>query len=101
MPSGVPLAATRRARPTASLRAAAARISCTAGAVMLNVIATPSMFALGAQQAGQAVALLLRAAHRKQVVQVMVVAAVRPPGLGEVPDHHAHLRLHPMLLVVA
>ena len=37
---------------------------------------------------------------REQVVQVVVVAALRPPDLREVADHHAHLGLHAVLVEV-
>ena len=58
------------------------------------------MFALGAQQPGQAVALLLRPAAREDLMQVVVVAAFRPPHLRKVPDHRAHLRLHAVFGIV-
>ncbi len=52
------------------------------------------MFALGAQQTGQAVSLLLRPATRKDFMQVAIIAFCRPPLLSEMPDHLAHLCLH-------
>ena len=51
-------------------------------------------------QAGQAVALFLRTADGKHVVQVVVAAALGPPDAGEVANHHTHLGLHAVGLVV-
>src|SRR3990167_8486780 len=99
MPSCTGRAATRSAMPCAPLRSAAARISPAAAGVTRKFMSILSMFALGAQQARQPVALFLRPADGKEVVQVMVAAAARIPGLGEVADHHAHLRLHAVLVV--
>ena len=52
------------------------------------------MFALGLQESCQAVALLLGATDGEKFMKVVIVAVLRPPGLGKVPDHRAHLRLH-------
>ena len=59
------------------------------------------MFALGLQESCQAVALLLGATDGEKFMKVVIVAVLRPPGLGKVPDHRAYLRLHPVLIVVS
>src|SRR5690606_26557044 len=60
-----------------------------------------SVLALDAQQARQAVALLLRPAAREQVVQIAVAALFRSPDLAEVLDDLAHVGLDHVLLVMA
>src|ERR1019366_2871965 len=90
----------RSARSAMPPAAAALRICVAAAGVSVNMRCSRSMFALGPQQAGHAVALFLWSAAGKEVVQVVVAAALRPPDLREVADHHAHLRLYAMLGVV-
>ena len=59
-----------------------------------------SVFAFGLQQACQTIPLFLRPARREQVVQMMVVSALRAPDLGEVPNHDPHLCLNAVLLEI-
>src|SRR3989344_8203153 len=60
-----------------------------------------SMFALGAQQPGQTVALLLRPAAWEDLMQIAIAALRRLPLLAEMPDHLTHLRLHAVPLEVS
>src|SRR3989344_465068 len=60
-----------------------------------------SMFALGAQQPGQTVDLLLRPAAREDLMQIAIAALRRLQLLSEMPDHHAPLRLYAVLLEVS
>src|SRR5512139_977247 len=93
-------AATRSASSSMPPSRAACRMRVAAAVVSVNIVSllqVGSVFALGAQQARQAVALLLRPAAGEHLVQVVVAAALGTPAFAEVADHHAHLRLHAVL----
>jgi hypothetical protein len=54
------------------------------------------VLALGPQQAGEAVALLLRAAAREDLVELVVATAFGVPDTPEVLDHVSHRGLEPL-----
>src|SRR3990172_1407122 len=57
------------------------------------------MLPLRTQQAREPVALLLRPAAWENFVEIMIAALLRAPLLAEMLNHHAHLRLHAVLVV--